>query len=296
MQIFLFLIIFGIFSPKFALSANCDGTGPFSFLAIGDTPYDTKGLITLRSTLNFADSDESILFATHIGDLIEQPPGPNDPSTPGTGFSKPQDLLDRFYLFTNFSKPVVIVPGDNETNDQKDPESALQFFRDNFLSLAHKNDLLKIRRQYEHIENLYFYCKGVLFIGVNLMPKGRRNQNNWARTNKASKVWLQYHLIAALETKKPIDPKGIVLFMQQDLKYFPDILTSAKDILKVLGKPTLIIHGDSHQPNFTSYPKIAVNVNRLEVFADPRMAYKVNITPTEEQSIKFSVEIKSNKL
>ena len=107
MQIFIFLIIFGIFSPKFALSANCDGTGPFSFLAIGDTPYDTKGLITLRSTLNFADSDESILFATHIGDFIE------DPSTPGTGFSKPQDLLDRFYLFRIFSKPVVIVPGDN---------------------------------------------------------------------------------------------------------------------------------------------------------------------------------------
>ena len=184
----LFQNFYGTASANPSLSANCDETSPFSFLSLGDVPYKPNEFDIFSSTLNHIDEVEPILFAIHVGDIVDDP-SPTNKSTEAKVFTK------RYNLFNSFSKPFIIVPGDNETNDQRDPERALQFFINKFVPLAHKNNFLKIARQNGHMENLFFHCKGILFIGINLQYIGNRDKNNWLRTNEASREWLLYNLL-----------------------------------------------------------------------------------------------------
>jgi len=269
---------YGTASANPSLNTNCNETSPFSFLALSDVPYEPKEFDIFSSTLNHIDKVEPVLFAIHAGDIVPEPV---------LSKTDPKVFTKRYNLFNSFSKPFVIVPGDNETNDQPDPENALQFFRHKFVPLAHKNNLLKIARQKGQMENLVFHCKGVLFIGINLQYIGKRNKDDWARTNEESKQWLIYNLF-----NNGLNAKGIVLFMQSDLKHFPDIILTIRNFIEDLGKPTLILHGDSHEENFSFHKAMGGKTIELVGFHNPNFAYKVNVTPRlTTQSVKFSVEI-----
>jgi len=283
---FLFLFIGSVFFQNFygtasanpSLNTNCNETSPFSFLALSDVPYEPKEFDIFSSTLNHIDKVEPVLFAIHAGDIVPEPV---------LSKTDPKVFTKRYNLFNSFSKPFVMVPGDNETNDQPDPENALQFFRHKFVPLAHKNNLLKIARQKGQMENLFFHCKGVLFIGINLQYIGKRNKDDWARTNEESKQWLIYNLF-----NNGLNAKGIVLFMQSDLKHFPDIILTIRNFIEDLGKPTLILHGDSHEENFSVHKAMGGKTIELVGFHNPNFAYKVNVTPRlTTQSVRFSVEI-----
>jgi len=273
----LFQNFYGTVSTNPSLNTNCDEISSFSFLALSDVPYTPKDFDIFSSTLNHIGKVEPVLFAIHAGDIVPDPKPKTDPKV----FTK------RYNLFNSFSKPFVMVPGDNETNDQPDPENALQFFRHKFVPLAHKNNLLKIARQKGQMENLFFHCKGVLFIGINLQHIGNRNKDDWARTNKASREWLIYNLL-----NNANNAKGIIIFMQTQFRTFESIFFEVKNILEYLGKPTLILGGDVHDENFSRYYPIRGEVYKLVGFHNPNNAFKVNVTHSRTtQSVKFSVEI-----
>ena len=116
----LFQNFYGTVSANPSLNTNCDEISPFSFLALSDVPYTAKEFDIFSSTLNHIDKVEPVLFAIHAGDIVSEPVLSN---------TDPKVFTKRYNLFNSFSNPFVMVPGDNETNDQRDPERALQFFR-----------------------------------------------------------------------------------------------------------------------------------------------------------------------
>ncbi len=261
----------------------------FSFMAIGDMPYNLPGdyaafarLITRINALRPA-------FTVHVGDIISGQTRCDDDH-----FVRVRDM------FATFDGPLVYTPGDNEWTDCHRPNSGGfdpierlarvrgLFFPDPAQSLGKMplrvTSQAADARYSKFVENARWERAGVVFATVHIIGSNNNLQrdqaavNEYIERNAANLAWIN----AAFARARESGAKAVVLAFQANPRFereppdtdqrsgFNDTLDALKRNAIVWGKPVLLIHGDYHhlvidQPLFGPGRRRIMNVTRLMV-------------------------------
>lgn len=293
-------------------SAHTHAAETVRFAAIGDLPYNSGDERNLDEVLQDIDKSASE-FVIHLGDIKS-----------GSEYCG-DDLLDRrIRQLEKSAKPLIYAVGDNEWTDchrrpagSFDPVERLQWLRKRAFnkpeSLGQRT--LPVQQQAalsdaadSPAENLRWQKGGVLFVSFNVPGS---NNNYWAqheadhqrnaefaRRRSANEAWLADSISKA----KSVDIKAVVLAFQgnpferdsaEQRSHLRDGFAEWRSLLasqlKALGKPTLLLHGDTHTHRIDTSLKdekgLAVgNVMRLEAFGYPFTRNWVEVSVDTEKS------------
>ena len=266
------------------LAAPAIHAAPFSFAVIGDVPYGPpEELSALASRLN----RQPIAFTLHLGDIK-------------TGTSRCSDdvFLRVRAQFSEFDKPLVYTPGDNEWTDchrylagSYDPLERLEKIRSLFFATAESHGKEKLALQSQrgdpqhgrHVENLRWFRDKLSFATLHLVG----SNNNWqpdlpsvsefAAREEANLAWLR----ETFATAKARNDVAVVLAMQADTFFatpsaesgFTRWLQALADEAVRWSKPVLLLQGDSHRyrvdhPLHDAHGKPVPNLLRVVVPGD----------------------------
>jgi TPR repeat protein len=242
-----------------------------SFLAMGDSPYNSKEFYLIKKELK--NLPKNAKFIIHLGDMKQ----------------KKRDCIEKDYKdFSELLKrspiPVFIIPGDNGYSVCNDYSMAKQFW-DRYISEFEKNWKVKfsVNRQKEQKENFAFFLENTLFVGINLFEKRDRDnikfnkilQNNifWIKENiknyheKTKTLVIFAHDFSGLKDKNLTyevcgDFQINYWEADQHYKYFSDRLVFLAQEFK---RPILYMQGNHHcWVNDQPY-KEAKNLTRIAV-------------------------------
>ena len=272
---------------------------PFSFLAIGDLPYNADQA-TLLNQLVKQSRKERFEFLMHVGDIQ------------GGGIPCTDTLATNIRdLFRKYPQPVVYTPGDNEWTDCAvdggDPIERLANLRKLFFAdkKTLRLDKLGVVRQSRHekyakyVENYRFTKSGVLFVvahvvgsGNNYKPNDPKSMKEFTERNAANLAFLKESYIEAAKT----DVRGVALVIHANPDFemgagegFKDFLASLRGFLSGYNRPVVCIHGDSHyyridKPFRDANGKTFLGFTRIEVFGSPNVAgLIINVDPDDPQ-------------
>lgn len=291
-------------------AAEPEAAKPFTFVAMGDLPYteqEERLLPLMIDKLNQQD----LAFVLHVGDIKS-----------GHSLCSDQLFAGRKDMFEASKHPFIYVPGDNEWTDCHrsdnggyDPLERLDRLREVFFrgdsGLGSRS--LKLTRQSEnpryrsYRENVRWVHNGVVFAGLNLPG----SNNNLGRSPEAdaehfrrvtvNRVWIR----EAFDLARTRNLGAVVLVIQGNplfelpagdkrrTGYAAFTALIAQQAL-TLGKPVLLIHGDTHayradQPLKNPITgKTMENFYRLETFGSPNPGYvRVTVDLSAQQAFRF---------
>lgn len=290
------------------LEADAD---PITFVALGDMPYnlpeDNYRFARLIDAINHAKP----AFSVHVGDIK----GGGSPCT-DAAFRK------IYNDFARFEAPLIYTPGDNEWTDcyrksagRYDPLERLAALRKLFFPDGNSLGKIKLPMKLqsddpnyaEFVENRRWSMDGVLFATLhvvgsnNNLGRDNRMDEEFRSRNRATRAWLDDTYAEAVRS----GAKVLVLFMQADplLEYPFPVRTGFNDLIAALElhagawrKPTLLVHGDTHQ-FYVDRPLRPVGESerllgfvRLEVpGASTVEAVRVTIDPDLPQPFRFAL-------
>ena len=258
---------------------------PFTFVAIGDTPYDLPRDYARFENLIAEINKAKPAFTVHVGDIKHG-------STP----CRDEFLYKMFELFGEFDGPLIYTPGDNEWADcnwllhNKAPTNPFEqlakvreiFFRGPY-SLG-KPKLVLVRQSRdpkfrEFVENARWEHGGVMFATLHVVGTNNNFRNDRAgeakgtverdyrRRNAANSAWLRETFDLAKSRKS----RAVVLFIHAN-PYFQsfgrfrngvprriphdndkkgngfDVFLGALEAQVVAFRgPVLMVHGDTHR-------------------------------------------------
>jgi hypothetical protein len=242
-----------------ALFAGCASPphGGFTFGVMGDTPYgdgEVRRLDALIGDMN----REPLAFVVHVGDI-------------GSGGSGCDDawLQARKQQFARVRHKMVVIPGDNEWVDCRDPQARLAAWRTLFCEVP-----LEVERQGgEFCEHLRWLAAGFMFVTLNVTGSNNnvRNAEEYRHRMAAVYSWLEES--ARLAKKGRV---GLVILMQADpfILLPRDGFAELRERLIRLGAEMpgrlVLVHGDSH---LYRDDEPLPNVRRLEVWGSPIVSY-----------------------
>lgn len=261
----------------------------FSFLAMGDMPYNPEQETKFRDLLKRA-SLEPFSFLVHVGDIK----GQSEPCT-DERFEMIRDI------FREQSVPVVYTPGDNEWTDcgqvdDQDPIERLRLIRRLFFEDESTLRLKELNSHHQNVtpefsrypENYRFSRSGVLFVVVHVAGSANNRREDDVRSmeeyrdrNHANLRFLEESFSLAFSEKA--SAVTLIIHANPDFemrsgKGFQDFLDSLSAFLQIYQKPVLCIHGDTHQFR-QDHPLVDPDTNkpfpqftRLEVFGSPSVA------------------------
>jgi len=135
--------------------------GEFAFGVLGDTPYSQAEVEKLDGLIGRINAHE-LAFVVHVGDI--------GTSGPAQGCSDAW-LEARKRQFARIRHPFVLLPGDNEWSDCREPRARLERWRQLFCTAIPG---LELERQAgETCENLRWQAGGMMFVGLNVPGRGR---------------------------------------------------------------------------------------------------------------------------
>lgn len=270
------------------------GDNAFSFVALGDMPYNVPGDYAKFDRLIAAVNAMKPAFTLHMGDIKSG------------GIPCSDEVLKRAYdQIQTFEGALVYTIGDNEWTDchrdlagRFDPRERLAKVRQMFFASPGKSlgkTPIDVETQSKampgfetFVENARFAKNGVQFMSVHVVGSnnGFEAQDPDAASeffprDKANAAWIA----AGFEKAKASDAKAVVVFMQAefDQARFPNgamprqsgftrVLDAIEAGAKAFGKPVLVINGDEHfielTPLKNSHGKPIPNVLRLMVYGD----------------------------
>ena len=271
-----------LFASCFTAGAQGVQRAPFALL--GDVPYNQSNANLLDGMIDEINGEKPA-FVVHLGDITNR-----DCSDAW--------LEARANQFTRFSAPFVLVPGDNEWTDCHlagfDPLERLAKLRRLFFSQA--VNLPGFTRQPGAFpEHVRWTHSGALFVGINVPG----SNNNLGRTNamdvehatrmKVVFAWLDDS--AALAKSSP-EVETLVVLMQANpdfeakhrpldqLDGYAELRAKLEIMTQRLGKPLVVIHGDTHRFKHDRPSKNAPGLVRIEVDGWPWMGWvKARMTP-----------------
>lgn len=242
----------------------------FSFVAIGDMPYnipkDYEKVDRLIGAINAAKP----AFTIHVGDIKS-----------GSTHCSDEIIRKAYDQLQTIEGALVYTPGDNEwtdchraNNGKYDPLERLAHLRKLFFADPGKSigkAPLVVESQAKvmadkfatFVENQRFVKNGVLFITVhavgsnnNLEPRDRKAANEFFDRNEANVAWLN----AGFQKAKDENLKAVVVAAQANLydikQDFPAIPSASGFIdtikaieagAKLFDRPILYVHGDEHR-------------------------------------------------
>jgi hypothetical protein len=264
----------------------------FSFMALGDTPYNIPADYAAFARLIARTNTLKPAFTIHVGDIISGQTRCDDEL-----YVKVRDL------FATFEGALVYTPGDNEWTDchrvnsgGMDPVERLArvrqlFFADPAKSLGRAPLRLVSQSQSaqfaKFVENARWERAGVVFATLHVVGSNNNLQrdqaavNEYIERNAANLAWIDATFAHARET----GARGVVLAFQAHLRFereppetdqrsgFNDTLNALKRHAIAWGKPVLLIHGDYHnlvidQPLIGPGRRRIMNVTRLMVHGE----------------------------
>jgi hypothetical protein len=294
------------------VSAQTMSSGSFDFVVMGDMPYNTKEVNREGhfERLIAAINKLQPAFSIHIGDIKS-----------GSTLCDDATFEKIKAYFMTFQQPLVYTPGDNEwtdchrkSNGPFDPIERLAKIRSMFFPTAVSwgQQTLSVTRQSDvstftqMVENARWTTQNILFVTVHVVGSNNNLRQNreaaleFLDRNKANIAWIN----EAFAVAKRDGAQGIVLAMQANPDWrakhgdgngFQDTVEALANNAAELGKPLLIVHGDTHtfgidQP--LRHPKddkkILDNVVRLEVFGDAYThAVRVLVNPQDPMLFAF---------
>lgn len=269
--------------------------GSFSFLAVGDIPYNATQIAQFTRSLDRMNEIDA-RFVLHVGDIKAR----LEPCEPWL-------YRERAEIYGRSVHPFVVLVGDNEFNDCPDPAEALRLFRETFTNGSESLGVRKIRldRQSEiqadhpYPEQVRWSEEGVLFVGLNVVgsANNRSDTEEWKARTAAGVAWLEDSFRLAAEKKAPA---VVVAFHANPLRSqkgreFAEPFAPVMDALlreaDQFEKPVLFIHGDTHTFRWDiPFPSAALsgvmtNLSRLEVFGSPNPHWLEVIVDPESPSV-----------
>ncbi|HEX2197058.1 MAG TPA: hypothetical protein VHG88_00335 [Burkholderiales bacterium] len=250
-------------SLVFAFLAGCAQLAPIPedavlvFGVLGDAPYSEPEARRLDRVIAEMNA-ESLAFVVHVGDIGSSAQACTD-----------DWLARRKEQFTRIRHPFLLLPGDNEWSNCRDPLARLARWREHFCYGETIFNL--VRQQGEHCEHVRWEAGGRVFVALNVPGHDNhiRHPEHAARM-KAVMSWLDE--AAALAESR----SGLVVLMQANPFFaFPrDGFESLRNRLENLaarrpGK-VLLIHGDTH---LARDDEPLPGLRRVEVWGSPFVAW-----------------------
>ncbi|MEO8718607.1 MAG: hypothetical protein ABI423_10365 [Burkholderiales bacterium] len=207
----------------------------FAFGVLGDTPYSQAQVRKLDALIDRINAQE-LAFVVHVGDIGS--------STPAQACGDAW-LEARKRQFASLRHPFVLLPGDNEWSDCREPAQRLSRWRALFCENAGS---LPLERQPGYCENVRWQAGGMQFIGLNV-PGGSAPHLDDARM-AATFEWLDESLALA-------EQRGALrsfIFMQADPRFervgTGDAYARLRAVLAAHAAwfkgRLVLVHGDTH--------------------------------------------------
>ena len=238
---------------------------------LGDAPYSEDEVERLDRLIDEMNA-QPLAFVAHVGDIGQ--------STPEQGCGDAW-LQQRKAQFARIRHPFVLLPGDNEWSDCKQPLERLARWR-KFFCLP--PGTLEIRVQDgEYCEHMRWEFADRVFVALNV--PGRNNNIRHAEhapRMRAVLAWLDE--AAALAEKR----EGLVTLMQANpfITLPRDGFAALRNRLEELGKRlagrVMLIHGDTH---IYHDDEPIPGLRRIEVWGSPIVAWHlVSLTARPSRS------------
>ena len=257
--------------------------GRFTFVAIGDMPYDVPRDYVRFENLVAEINKVKPAFTVHVGDIRG---GPRRDERP---LHCTDEAFERvFELFKKFDGPLIYTPGDNEWTDchndyfgSFDPLERLAKVREIFflgpyslgksrLALVRQSGDPKFR---EFVENARWEQDGIMFAALHVVGSNnnlradRAAEREYHRRNAANLAWLGETFDLAKRRKS----RAVVLFIQANPFFqlfgrsrngvprripgdvdgkgsgFDVFLTALEGEVMAFPGPVLMVHGDTHR-------------------------------------------------
>ena len=227
------------------------------FGVFGDTPYtesEAERLDQLIDEMNAAP----LAFVAHIGDIGSSELACGD-----------DWLLARKAQFARIRHPFILLPGDNEWTDCKDPMARLTVWRSHF---CYPEKILLERQAGEYCEHVRWESDGTLFVALNV-PGSNNNVRHPEYAPRMAAVFSWLDESAALAQGRGL---RLAVLMQADpfLTTPRDGYAALREKLRLLGEKyggrTILIHGDTH---LYRDDEPIPGVRRIEVWGSPFVSW-----------------------
>lgn len=227
---------------------------------LGDTPYaqaEIEKLDTLIGRIN----EHELAFVVHVGDIGS--------SAASQGCSDAW-LEARKRQFARIRHPFVLIPGDNEWSDCREPRQRLARWRQLFCTEV--PGLALERQAGEQCENLRWQAGGMMFVGLNVPGRGRNPLPE--KEMQAVFEWLDESLALA-EARRA---QKIFVFLHADPYFERNASNDGYARLRAVlashagwfAGRLVLIHGDTHV--FRDDEPLP-GLRRIEVWGSPFVAW-----------------------
>jgi hypothetical protein len=230
-------------------------TGEPGFAVLGDAPYSDDEVERLERLIDEMNT-QPLAFVVHVGDIGSSRLACGD-----------DWILARKKQFSRVRHPFILVPGDNEWSDCKDPVARLQRWRELFCGTSLKVEVQKG----PFCEHLRWQADGLVFVTLNV-PGSNNNVRHPEHAPRMQAVLAWLDEAAALAQ----GARGLVVLMQANpfVTLPRDGFSGLRKRLEQLaekspGKITLI-HGDTH---LHRDDEPLAGVRRIEVWGSPIVAW-----------------------
>jgi hypothetical protein len=228
--------------------------GALVFGVLGDAPYTEAEIGRLDAVIDRINA-EPLAFVVHVGDI---------------GSSTPQQacgdrwLQERKKQLARIRHPFLLIPGDNEWSDCRQPLERLQAWRQLFCEPG----FLKVVRQAgEYCEHVRWEQNGWVFVALNVPgPDNHIRHPEHAPRMRVVFAWLDE------AAKLASNAKGLVVLMQAN-PFRPglrDGFAPLRERLQDLGarypRRIILIHGDTH---LSRDDEPLPGMRRIEVWGSP---------------------------
>ena len=228
--------------------------GALVFGVLGDAPYAEAEIGRLDAVIDRINA-ELLAFVVHVGDI---------------GSSTPEQacgdrwLQERKKQFARIRHPFLLIPGDNEWSDCKQPLARLKAWHTLFCS----PNFIKVEQQAgEYCEHVRWERNGWVFVALNVPGPDNhiRHPEHEARM-RAVFAWLDE------AAKLAASAKGLVVLMQANpfRPFVRDGFAPLRERLQDLGarypRKIILIHGDTH---LSRDDEPLPGMRRIEVWGSP---------------------------
>ena len=229
------------------------------FGVLGDAPYSAREAERLERVVDEMNA-ERLDFVVHVGDIGSSSPA----QACGDAW-----ILERKAQFARIRHPFVLLPGDNEWSNCREPLARLARWREHFC--GSETVFRLVRQQNEYCEHLRWEAGGWVFVALNVPGHDNHVRHpEHAPRMRAVMSWLDE--AAALAEKH----SGLVVLMQANPFFvFPrDGFSSLRNRLEGLAQArpgrVVLIHGDTH---LARDDEPLPGLRRVEVWGSPFVAW-----------------------
>lgn len=262
-----FATLHGCASTKGTTLSRDTHPAAITFAATGDGPRGEEDWTLLPQYFAAEKADGRAKYLLHVGDLC-----------------KGSQVFDADYsarvaaLYRESSIPVILVPGDNEWNDQADPDAAWLLWEKDFMHFSEQfRGAPRLKRQKGYPENIAWLDKGVLFIGIKIVSGRMHDVEEWGYRHRADAEWVEENLATLGQKAYAV----VVVGQAAPKEYHEDFFRRFVPAVAAYGKPVMYLHGDGHRWEIEEGWR-APNLVRIQVDQVTK-ARPVHITVSPEQ-------------